>query len=276
MSGRTAWRRRRWGLFATGLGAAAACAEIGTGPNDAAAIEMEPFPSPSVVIGDTLRNINGVVAPVRAIVRNVRGDVIDDAPIRYLYAEFNRDSALRVDSATGIVVALRASSGADPRVAARVGGSLQVLRALVVTQRPDTVIAQPSPALLTTVFPDTGRFQATSNATQALSVGIRTRTNDALANVNAWPVRFELVAPANPTNDTNAVAFLVDDSGRPSTLDTSDVGGTAGRRVRVRAQRFPTGAAVETVIVRAVITYKGQPVAGSPLLLTGTVRRGTP
>ena len=63
-------------MAATGIGTA--CSEVGLGPNEAAAIELDPFPSPSVVVGDTLRNIDGVVTPVRARVFNVRGDVIDD------------------------------------------------------------------------------------------------------------------------------------------------------------------------------------------------------
>ena len=56
-------------LGATGVGTA--CAEIGLGPNEAAAIELDPFPSPSVVVGDTLRTIDGVVSPVRARVFNL-------------------------------------------------------------------------------------------------------------------------------------------------------------------------------------------------------------
>ena len=90
-------------ILAAGVGMA--CAEVGLGPNEAAAIELDPFPSPSVVVGDTLRNIDGVVTAVRARVFNVRGDVINDAAPRYLYADFNIDSALAIDSAKGIVVA---------------------------------------------------------------------------------------------------------------------------------------------------------------------------
>ena len=96
-------RRASWVLIsavvaATGIGTA--CAEIGLGPNEAAAIELDPFPSPSVVVGDTLRNIDGVVAPVRARVFNVRGDVIDDAAPQYLYADFNIDSATTATTTT--------------------------------------------------------------------------------------------------------------------------------------------------------------------------------
>ena len=148
-------------LFA--LGTVAACAEIGTSPDEPAAIELTALPSPSVVIGDTLRDESGLVAPARATVLNVRGAVIADAAVRYLYADLKRDTALVIDSLTGVIRALRASTG-DARVVARVGGSLQVLRVLVITTRPDSVErnAQPLP-LFSTTLPDTGRLRASAN-----------------------------------------------------------------------------------------------------------------
>jgi hypothetical protein len=247
------------------------------GPNVAAAIEMTPYPSPSVVIGDTLRDLNGVIAPIRAIARNVKGDAITNAPIRYLYADAPRDSALVVDSITGVVRALRAST-ADARLAARIGSSLQVLRVLIATTRPDSMDrgGQPDASLFTTSLPDTGRAQATKNSSQPLNVIVR--HIDAIGAgtlVNGWPVKFELLSPANPTNDTTAAVFLVDDAGRASVLDTTDLSGTAGRKVRVRSTKFPTGAATDTVVVRASVSYKGKVLNGSPIRMVLPVKRGS-
>ena len=270
--------RRRAGAFivsaviaATGIGTA--CAEVGLRPNEPAAIELEPFPSPSVVVGDTLRNIDGIATPVRARVFNVRGDVIADAVPRYLYADFNIDSALAIDSVRGIVIARKLVT-ADKRIAARIGGSLQVLRNIRIVIRPDSVDGTSLKNILGTSLPDTGRRGLDSNSTQALSVTVRHVETGATTAVRSWPVRFQLLTPANPTNDTMAAAYLVDDQGRASMIDTSDDGGVAGRRVRVRALRFPVGAAVESVVVRATVTYKGQPLKGSPVRMTAPVRRG--
>ena len=254
-----------------------ACAEVGTGPSEAAAIEMTPYASPSVVIGDTLRDLNGVITPIRAIVRNVKGDPITGAPIRYLYADAPRDSALVVDSITGIVRALRAST-ADARLAARIGSSLQVLRLLIVTQRPDSMDrgGQPDASVFTTTFPDTGRTQATRNSSQPLNVIVRhVEANGAGSLVNGWPVKFEIISPANPTNDTTKSVYLVDDAGRASVLDTTDLSGTAGRKVRVRATAYPSGAAVDTVVVRASVSYKGKALNGSPIRMVLPVKRGS-
>ena len=258
-------------LGATGV--ATACAELGLGPTEAAASELDPFPSPSVVVGDTLRTIDGVVAPVRARVFNVGGDIISDAAPRYLYADYNIDSALAIDSATGIVVAKTLVAG-DKRIAARIGGTLQVLRGIRIVPRPDSVSGTSLTEILGTTVPDTGRQGQENNSTKALSVTVRNRDGNAVSPVRSWPVRFQLVSPANPTNDTMAAVYLVDDQGRASTLDTTDDSGAAGRRVRVRALQFPVGAAVESVVVRATVTYRGQPLKGSPVRITAPVRRG--
>lgn len=251
----------------------AACAEIGTAPDQPAAIEMLPFPFPAVVVGDTLRDEAGLVAPVRAIVRNTAGEEIADAPVQYLYADFNRDSAFAVDSATGIVVAKKAL-GNDGRIAARVGSSLQVLRSLLTTVRPDTAIAQAVPPLLITLQPDTGRERARINTTPELSVSVQNRQSSIQVPVNGWLVRFRLLRPANPTNDTMAAAFLVDEQQRPSVLDTTN-SGLAGRRVRVRAAQFPAAPGTDTVVVEAVLSYKGVAVKGSPLRLVAPVARAS-
>jgi len=269
-------RRASWVLIsavvaATGIGTA--CAEIGLGPNEAAAIELDPFPSPSVVVGDTLRNIDGVVAPVRARVFNVRGDVIDDAAPQYLYADFNIDSALAINPTTGVVIAKKLVSG-DKRIAARIGGSLQVLRGLRIVTRPDSVNGASLTDILGTSLPDTGRRGLDANSTRALTVTVRHLEAGAITGAASWPVRFQLLNPANPTNDTMAAAYLIDDQGRASTIDTTDGSGFAGRRVRVRALQFPSGTGVDSVVVRATVTYKGKQLKGSPVRLAAAVRRG--
>lgn len=262
---------RTMGRVITGLGALAACAEIGTGPKEPAAIEFAPFPFPSIVVGDTLRAFDGRVAPVRAIVRNAAGDPIENAPTRYLYADFNRDSALLVDSLTGIVVARKAITS-EARLAARVGGTLQILRPLVITQRPDTVFAAASPSAFRVTLPDTGRTGAQSNTSPALTVTLQSRSAERTTGVAGWLVRFELISPANPTNDTTAVVHLVDDRGTASVFDTTDNGGNAGRKIRIRATTYP-GTATDTVDVRATVLYRGAPVPGSPLRLRLPIRR---
>lgn len=261
------------------FGAGVSCVEIGTSPSEPAAIELSAFASPSVVIGDTLRDEAGAIAPVRAVVRNVRGDVISNAAVRYLYADVGRDAALTIDSLSGVVRALRASTG-DARIAARAGGSLQVLRVLVVTTRPDSIDSGSQSAsvpVFTTTLPDTGRLRALANTSTAFTAVVRHVDSVAtVSGVNAWLVRYEVLTPANPTNDTTKAVYLVDDQGRASVVDTTDASGNAGRKVRIRATLFPTGTATDSVIVRATATYRGRALKGAPVRYALPVRRGTP
>ncbi len=243
----------------------AACAEIGTGPDRPAAIELEPFPSPSIVVDDTLRDFEGAVQPMRAIVRNVSGDAIADAPVRYLYADFNRDSALLVDSASGIVVAAKTPSG-EPRLAARVGGTLQVIRSLVVTIRPDTMEGT-SPTQTLNMLP----FDTTANRTSAFRAVLQNTETTTKRPVNAWVVRYRLVSPANPNNDTTQAAWLVNDQSRPSTVDTTGSQGEVDRFVRVRAGAFPARGNVDSVVVEMQAFYRGRPLKGAPLRLRAIV-----
>lgn len=247
------------------------CADTGSGPNTPASIEFEPFPAPAVAVGDTLRNELGVASPVIAVTRNAAGDVIADAQPTYIYADFNRDTALSIEPSTGVVVALKATKGAEGRIAARVGSSLQVIRAITVTQRPDSVSGT-SPTALKLSGPDSAR----NNTTGSFSTTV-THIDDVSASqtarVNGWIVRYQVVQPSNPGNDTTAAAFMVDDRGRPSLIDTTDSGGNAGRSVRVRPDLFPVGDGPHSVEVMVTVLYRGQHVKGSPLMLSVPISR---
>jgi hypothetical protein len=246
-----------FGAIAALMASSTACVEVGSEPNVAAAIELSALPSPAVVIGDTLRT---------------------DADVRYLYADFGRDSALAVDSVTGIVRALKAATGLSGRLAARVGTSLQVLRTIAIIQRPDSLSAAATVlSLFTTTRADTGRTGATQNTSTDFAVVVRhiDTTTSAASTVASWPVQFELLSPANASNDTTRAVFLVNESGRPSTLDTTDNAGNAARRVRIRAASYPTSDAVDTVVVRVISSYRGVRLRGAPIRLVLPVKRGS-
>jgi hypothetical protein len=260
--------RARPALLATvaALVLAAGCAEISTNPEIPASIEAVALPFPSIAIGDSLRDTLGVAYPVRAIVRNIGGDVIDDAPIRYLYVQNARDTALLVDSVSGHVFADAASGGTLTQVAARFSSLLQVLIPIRITNAPDSAFRTDS-ARLVGFVPDTGRRGVDSNS---VAVTVRAQYQNAAEtyqNSADWLVRFAIVRPANLTNDTTAAVFLVHtDNTRPSQLDTTGTDGLASRRVRVRPSLFPAaGKEVDTVEVEAVVMRRGVNVRGSPV-----------
>ncbi len=245
---------------------AAACADIVTDPLVPVTIEAEAQAFPSIAIGDVLRDTLGIEQPLRVTVRNIQGDVIEDAPIRYLYVQAQRDTALEVDSITGRVRVRKQPAAGQLQIAARYAFALQVLIPVIVTNEPDTAFATDTDLRLVGFVPDTGRRGVDSNS---VSVGTRVQYKNAmqaLQPVNDWIVRYAIVRPANLKNDTTASVFLVNENGRPSQIDTTDGGGSASRRVRVRPLLFPAaGRTVDTVEVEAMIWRRGQPVKGAPI-----------
>lgn len=254
------WRLALLAALGVGL-ASVACAEIGTDPAVPASIEIARFPFPSVAVGDSLRDTLGVAVPLRAIVRNISGDVIEDAPVRFL----SRDPKLLVDSISGHVYALELPSTNPVNVAARFEQSLQILAQLRVTNAPDTAFRTDTASLPRLV--SEGIIGAADSNTVAVEVRVQFKGEaDALQNVNAWLVRFAVVRPANLGNDTAAAVYLVDDRGRASQLDTTGTNGVASRRVRVRSSRFPaSGVTVDTIEVQAAVMRRGAAVPGAPV-----------
>lgn len=254
-----------WGAMSV-CAAVAACAQIGTDPSVPASIEAAPLAFPAIAIGDSLRDTLGVAQPVRALVRNIQGDVIADAPIRFLYVQAGRDTAVVVDSITGHVRVLEQPAAGPVQIAARFENALQVLIPLRVTRQPDTVFRTESVRIVGFV-PDTGRKGADENSA-AVTVRVQYRdANAALQNVGDWLVRFVVVQPANPANDTTLAAFLMNDNARPMSLDTTDAAGLASRRLRMRPDMlFPPGSPTsDTIVVEARLWKRGVPVPGAPV-----------
>lgn len=264
-----------YGCSLLGILSLIACENVSSSPEVPASIEFAPLAFPSVAVGDVMRDTLGNPQPFRAIVRNVRGDIIEDAPVRYLYVQFGRDSALQVDSVTGAVRAIKVPSGSPVQLAARYQTALQILRDIKVSRTPDTVFATPAvrPTLQVSL-PDTGRQAVQSNSA---GVDVRVQYRDstkALRDVSDWLVRFAVIRPANRSNDTAAAVYVISENGTPGQTAVTSGGGTATRRIRVRADRFPAaGRGVDTVVVEAVAVRRGVPVPGAPVQILIPVTR---
>jgi hypothetical protein len=264
---RVAEQRRRGALILSIAAIVAACAESGTGPNDPGSIEFAPFAAPALVLGDTLRNVDGVATPVVALVRNLHGDILQDIPIQYVYADASRDTSVKVDS-NGYVVSLKplgsvtvgttVTPATTVRIAARFGEALQVIRTITITTRPDSVDRGSATTVdtLRAALPDSSNGLA-RNVSSALSVTVRhLDTTSAYVAVPTYLVKFEVLLPANATGDSTRGAFMVNDNGIASSIDTTDGSGVATRYVRVRPSIFPATTTPDSVVVRATVTYR--------------------
>jgi hypothetical protein len=227
----------------------AACVDINTSPTAILSIEFDTLASPSVVVGDTLRDTTGTVAIPVVHAFNFKGEEIPAPPIFFL----SPDSGITVDSLTGIVVAdsLRSTPA---RVIASVG-PLQAVQNVDVTLRPDLLVAVNAVDSL-----QYSPIDSTLNVSVPLQVKLThgIAPNDSV--VKSYIVSFAIVEQSNPQ-----LGQLVNDGGKPSVVDTTDASGLAGRKIRIRAVNIT--APRDSIVVNATAKYRGVEISGSPVRL---------
>ena len=249
---------------------AAACTEVGTDPSAPVAIELDPTPLPSVVIGDSLRDSTGRAVPLAARALNSQNSVIPDAPLRFLAID---TGVVVVDSVTGFVMGRRIG---EAQVIASVGGLQAEAIRVRVTLRPDTVFAD-------TAVRQTMRFSLAS-PTASTSGSLRVFVGhdsvivarDSVVPVANYLVRFRIVSPTGDTvsaSDTSRVVLAnADRGGRASAADTTDADGLASRVIRISTAvaTIPDSVVVEAHVSRPDAT----PLPGSPVLFTVRIEKG--
>ncbi|MGH7651288.1 MAG: hypothetical protein ACREMS_05540 [Gemmatimonadaceae bacterium] len=228
-----------------------ACGDVSGSSTSVLSLQFDSLASPSVVIGDSLRDTLGNVALPVVHAFNFSGDEIMSAPIWFQ----SPDSGVTVDSVTGIIVgdSLRSTQA---RIIATVAG-LQAIQKVDVTLRPDLVSAANGLDSLSYSLLDT-----TVDVSPALTVRLTHGVAPNDSAVKSYIVSFSIVSQSDPQ-----LAQLVNDGGRPSIVDTTDVNGIAGRAIRLHPLFLASSNQVDSVIVNATAKYRGAPVAGSPVRL---------
>ncbi len=239
--------RRPW-MIALAVGVVAAgCVKISDNSDTVLSLEFDSLASPSVVVGDSLRDTTGVIAPPLVRAFNYQGEEIPAPSVRF----HSPDPGITIDSVTGVIRgdSLRSTPA---RVVASVG-SLQALQRVVVTLRPDAVSAVDGRDTVAYSLLD-----STLNISEALTVRVMHGTAPADSAVESYVVSFAVVSGGDP------LAAEVVNDGKISTVDTTDASGVAGRTVKIRPLYF-TG--VDSVIVNATVKFRGTPISGSPVRL---------
>jgi hypothetical protein len=229
--------------------AVGACTDVSGSSTSVLSLEFDSLPSPSVVVGDTLRDTTGAV--VHPVVRafNFNGEEIIPTPVFFL----SPDSGVTVDSATGIVTAdsLRTTPA---RIVATVG-NLQASQKVDVTLRPD---------LLQAINALDSLSYSPTDSTLNISVPMQVRLSHGVAPddsaVKSYIVSFAIVAQSDPR-----LGELVNDAGAASVVDTTDANGIAGRKIRLHSL-FIT-APSDSIVINATAKYRGVQVNGSPVRL---------
>lgn len=247
-------RRVALGLVAAApLGAAlAACVKIDAAPGGIASVRIDSTPA-AIAAGDVLRDADGIPVPVRGIAFAENGDRIATAPVVYTYVPVTRapgaiDTALVVDSTTGAVRATRTFIAARGYVAARFGGTLQLLDTLEIVPRPTALQVDTIASVGAGQSTDVLYFSCADTTTQRT---VRSRTPGDSTAVNTY-------APL-------AVQVLGDSAGKP----------LPSRRwlVRWRIQADSVDAPAARYLTTPHRTARGDTVTPLAILASGIDRR---
>jgi hypothetical protein len=229
---------------------AVGCFELSTDPDEIVAIEFAEFPWPSIVAGDTLRDATGAVTPL--VVRLFGGDgdvVVGDVEFLTLKSSIRvvaGDLLVADDTATGQAGLFASTSGIQ-----------SIVRQIEVVAAPDSMAPDGNVIPLQWIVPD----DPFTNTSQPVGARIFSTSN---SGVRSWIVDFQLEAGGRviPPTDTTQI-FLVNESGRPSYADTTDLNGRASRRVRLRIA--PGLVPPDSAIITISASYKGTPLKRSPV-----------
>ncbi len=252
--------RRRLTVAALALSALAGCIDLSTNPDEIVAIEFAPLGYTAVVMGDTLRDSTGVLAPLSTKLIDGAGNVVTGQTITYVPL----DSLLQVTSG-GLAIARNTAGTA--RVVATGGGLQSITRSVDVVTRPDSLSVDNRPDTLRLGIPD----DPAVNITGEFRLKLVSKTVP-VSFPKSWVVYFTLryqgadVAPGD-----TSLLFLVNEQGRPAIADTTDAQGVVSRRVRFKLVpgKVP---ALDSVIVTARASYKGALVLGAPARMVVPVK----
>ena len=253
-------RGRRLTAAAGAVLALAGCVDLSTDPNEIVAIEFAPLPYPAVVLGDSLRDAQGVVTKLSGQLFDGSGGIVSKSPLAF----FSLDTIVDV-STLGVTVARQTTGTA--RLLASGGGLQSITRLLETVLRPDTFTVEASPDTLRLLVPD----DVSANVSGEFRLKVQSRSG-AGGGVRSWVVDFRLryksvdIAPTD-----TALLYLVDESGRRSVVDTSDANGVVSRKVRFKV--IPGQVPVlDSIVVTAETKYKGALVPGAPARMVVRVK----
>jgi hypothetical protein len=254
---------------------AVACTDVGTSPTTPVALAFDTLPSPAVVYGDTLRDINGLAAKLTGHAYNGDGREIADAPIEYFFSDSGKSATI----SDGYLIAKTDTLRKSFTVSAQVNRIRSpVARTVDLTWRPDSVDRGTVPIgkedTLYYVAADTAKTLDASLSVRILSryVPDPTKTDTVTRFVKSWLVKYRVLSPV-AGDSVKADSLLVNDNGVRSSIDTTDGSGVAARKIRIR---FPSGVTVpESVVIEARVRYKGAYVRGSPVRFVVRIRQSS-
>jgi len=237
-----------------------ACFDL-SAPKGPASISLIQLPAAFVVRGDVMRDSNGTPAPPVIDQFNSTGNVIGGQAPQF----FILDSApaAHFTPSTGILVGDHLGT---VNFIGQVGALQTPSVGVAVTVLPTSINA------LATGLKDTIRPRVSQDTTVVDGSNMPVRvTGVGDTGVKGVVVRYAITRTLASNDPRRPAVFITGAQGKLTTSDTTNVDGQASTtRVNVRASlladvAIATGQKVDSIIVQANASYKGTPLAGSPV-----------
>jgi hypothetical protein len=251
-------------LVLVAIVAGVACLDM-SAPKGPASISALLLPSPSVVVGDTMRDSNGVAAPLKVVAFDANGNRIGEVAADFFITDSGHIAHIGGSTLVGDQLG-------TVHVIGQIGALQTPAATIPITVAP-AKIAQSATPIDTLRVPTTGD-SATSIASSVLAVTLL-GANDSTAQ--GFIVKFAIVrAPLTKSGTTSPAVYLADDLGHVASSDTSDAGG-ASRRLTVNSlfladDSLSAGKKIDSAIVNASAFYRGVLVPGSPVQFVVPIR----
>ena len=226
------------------------------------------IPSPSVVVGQIMKDSLGNDAPLSLTAFDPKGRALLNQPIFITVL----DPSVHVDQLGFVHGVTRDTIGA--RVIAG-AGSLQTLQNRIIVTVPAQITTKSASqtAITFTVATDS------TNKTNWSPLLISTATDVNGVGAQGFIVKYTVIrSPLAQTTGAPTV-YIADDNGKATTRDTTDHLGVASRLVVLRQAAIGDaallgGTKTDTIIVRATASYAGAVLPGMPIDFIIPVKKG--
>ena len=242
------------------LGAAAwwllSCSDIPAPQGGIAALSPLQFPLPGVVLGDTMRDSLGLVAPLRVIAYGVDGEPLSPQPTA---------SFVVIDTGAHFAGALLIGDSLGP---VRIVGTVGVLQtrpaSVKITLSPDTLVPADSIVHHKTYSIISGDSVAQSADLAVLVQHLGT------PNTGVEAVIVHYTIDQQPQGNGNGPTVVLVSGNAISTRDTTETSGRAARVARLRLLAMNATSTSDTVLVSATASYRGQVLGVVPFAVIYT------
>jgi hypothetical protein len=250
-------------VVAVAVALALACVNMSAPSGPASISELRP-PSPSLIVGDTMRDSTGTAAPLTITAFDANMQQTAAVGSQFFITDTTKSATL-----TGSNLLIGNHLGSTV-IIGQIGKLQTSPKTLPVTNRPSKLVKTSLDSLLVAPF----TVDTAVSATSVVSLNVLSAQDSASQGII---VRYTLVRTLAARNQSRPAVIIADANGKPGAVDTSQAGGASSRHILV----FPallgdaallSGSKTDSIIVEARASYAKAALSNSPISFIIPVR----